>query len=135
MPAVLPRVPADVIDVQVGANDQIHRLRRHAGLSKIVEEGRFEHVKRSPTAAILPVPDAGVDEYREARATYDEGVHGQEEAALLVEEVGRDPVAMALERLGSRVGQEPGRARRARSFDDTRDAKSADREGDHARNS
>src|SRR5262249_32720698 len=57
------------------------------------------------------------------------------EATLLVDEVGREPGAMPLERLRGRVGQEPGRARRAGSFDDARDAKAADREGDHARDS
>src|SRR5262245_20083503 len=134
-PAVLPRVPADVIDVQVGADDQIHRLGRHAGRSKVVEERRLQHVKRRSSAAILPVADAGVDEDREARTTHDERVHALEKATLLVDEVGREPGAMLLERLRGRVGQEPGRARRAGSFDDARDGKAAEREGDHARDS
>ena len=133
--AVQPRVPADVIDVQVGADDQIDRLGRHAGRSKVVEERRLEHVKRRSSATILPVADTCVDENREARTTHDEGVHALKEAPLLVDEMGSEPGAMALERLRGRVGQEPRRARGAGSFDDARDAKAADREGDHARDS
>ena len=126
-----PRVPPDVVDMEMRADDEVDRFGREARRRQIVEERRAHHVKGRAASAILVVAHARVDEGREPRRLDHECVNALEEPALLVEEVRREPFAMALERGGHGVRQEPGRARGAGALDDGGDAETADGQGMH----
>src|SRR5262249_44391458 len=90
-----PRVPADVIHVEVGAQDEMAGFGGEAGGAQALEEVRALHVPVGVLAGLV-VADARVDEDGEAGRLHDEAVDAHEEASALVEEVGGKPVAMAL---------------------------------------
>ena len=128
---VEPRVPPDVVDVQMRADHHVHRLRRHARYAQVVQERRPHHVERLPPAAILVVADARVDEHGQSRRAHDEGVDRLQEPALVVEEMRREPGAMAFHRLGRRVREQPRWPRRSGALDDRVDAQTAEAERAH----
>jgi len=130
-PAVEPCVPADVIDVQVGADHEIHRLGWHTGGAEVVEKRRVQHVKRWVAAPVLVVADAGVHEHGHAGRSDDEAVHALQESSPLIEEMGSQPHAMRLDGLRRRIGQEPRRPRRSRALHHRRDAEPAHRKRKH----
>src|SRR5262249_46548148 len=84
------RIPADVIDVQVGAEHEVDRLRPDAGLRETFEEP-------APVAAgkvrnegpLLALTDAGIDQDRSARCMEHEGLDGEDQhAAFQIRVVG-----------------------------------------------
>jgi hypothetical protein len=129
--AVQARVPADVIDMQVRAHDDIDRLGREPRRPQVVEERGAQHVEGSATSAVLVVAHAGVDEHGEARRLHHERVDGLQEASRVVEEVRRQPAAVALDGLGHGLRQQPGGPRGARPLDDGADAQPSQFQGRH----
>jgi hypothetical protein len=132
--ALEPRVPPDVVDVEMRAQHEIDRLRGEPGRCEIVEERRLHHVERRAAAAVLVVADAGIDDHPQAGRLDHEGLDGLQQAPFVVEEAGRQPLAMTLEGLGQGVGQEPRGPRGAAALDDGGDAKAADGQRMHAGN-
>jgi hypothetical protein len=62
-PAVLDlRIPADVIDVQVGAENEVDLLGLHAGCLQIVEVAGVQHVVSRHFRPRLMVAAAGIDQ-------------------------------------------------------------------------
>ena len=59
---VEPRVPADMVDMQMRAHHHVDLLRPHAGRGEALEIGRVELVPDRPLRARLVVADAGVDQ-------------------------------------------------------------------------
>jgi hypothetical protein len=111
-----------VVHVQVRADHHVDRVGGKARRPQVLQKRRAHHVERLAPSAVLVVADAGVDQRGETRRLEDEAVNGLQEAALLIEEVGRQPVAVALDGLGHRLRQEPGLPRGARPLDDGGDA-------------
>src|SRR2546426_2159536 len=115
---VLPaRVPADMVHVQMGAQDEVHVLGPHADRGEVVEIGAPTHVPGRRSGTPLVVADTRVDDDRVARGPYDVGLDARGEVARsLVEEVRLEPVVVSGDRVGGRVGQH-GRGRERRTVD------------------
>src|SRR6185369_5265052 len=104
--ALQARVPADVIDVQVRADDGVDLLGRDAGGGQVVEPRPLPLVPERRLVALLAVAHAGVDENRAARHPDDPGLDaGAEIARVLVEEVGLEPAVVTRDRLGRGLRQ------------------------------
>ena len=104
-------VPADVVGVQVGAEDDVDVLGREAGGGEGIEpEAVGLAVPDGAVRQVLVVADAGVDEDGVVGGPDDEGLEAEDDAVLGVEGVGGEPVAV----LGEQVGGECGGRSRAR---------------------
>src|SRR5262249_25842702 len=107
------RVPADVIDVEMRADDDVDLLGPETGGGKAVEEIAAAHVPERRSLTVLVVADAGVDEYGRARGPDDPGLDTRAEISrVLVPEVGPQPPVMARDGTGGRVGQHRRRGER-----------------------
>jgi hypothetical protein len=107
-----PRVPADVVDVQVRADHQRHVLRLHAGLGQAIEVGQAQLVEalEQRQGARLVVAAAGVDQDRVAIVADHPGVHaGHDLLARLVPEARVGEQLVLGEDLGAVVGKQEGR--------------------------
>src|SRR5579884_1048106 len=76
-----PRIPADMVPVQVRAHDVIDLFRPDPGGGEVVEKRRAHAVPLRPGRAVLVVADAGVDQDRVARRPDDEAVKAEHELA------------------------------------------------------
>ncbi len=129
-PAVLvgDGVPADVIGVQMGEEDQVHRLRGEAGRRQPLEIVRVEVVPGGVGPGFA-VADAGVDEEAHALHLQREAVRGQAQVTVLVGEVRPQPGGLGQHVRGG-LGQQPPAGRRGeRGLVDTADGDLADRPG------
>jgi hypothetical protein len=122
-----------VVHVQVRAQHDIDRVRRHTGRAQIFEKRRVHHVERLAAAPVLVVPHARVDQHRQARRPHDEGVDRLQEAALVVEEVRREPVAVPLHGRRRGVGQKPRRTGGPGALDDGGHAETTEAQRIHGR--
>jgi hypothetical protein len=120
-----------MIHVQMRADHEVHRLRRHPRRAEIAQELGAHHVEGRPPAPVLVVAHAGVDQRGHARRPHDEGVDALQEPALLVQEMRRQPLAVALDGFGRGVGEQPRGARGARALHDGGDAEAAEGEIAH----
>ena len=84
------RIPADVIDVQVGAEHEVDRLRLDTGLGETFEEPALvTAVKVRNEGPLLALADAGIDQDRSARCTEHKGLDGEDQhAAFQIRMVG-----------------------------------------------
>jgi hypothetical protein len=106
-----------VIDVQMGAHDEVHLLGGDAYRGEIVEIGTGPHVPRGGERTSLVVADAGVDEDRVTRRLHDVRLDARGEiTSPLVEEVRLEPAMVAGDDIGARAGQH-GRGRKRRAVD------------------
>jgi hypothetical protein len=79
--AVAHRVPADMVDVQVGADDGVDALAGPAGRLEGFQEIRGQGLAADKAARAI-IPDAGVDHQSQAGCLNQEGVDGQAKVAL-----------------------------------------------------
>ena len=115
------RVPADVIDVEMGADDEVERLARETRPREVLEKRTVELVPERVRPGLV-VADAGVD---------DDRVHRGEEPSLGVGEARPEPTGMGLEALGRRLPEEEGRRHGSLHLDHAGDPHVADRPGLH----
>jgi len=132
-PALEPRVPADVVHVQVRAHDRVDLLGRDARRREVIEPRALPVVPERRLVALLAVADAGVDEDRAPRHPHHPRLDARAEiAGSLVEEVGLEPGVMAGDRLGRGLRQHVGRGiERAPDLHHPRDADLAEPERVH----
>ena len=102
------RVPADMVDVQVGAEDEVDRRRLDAGPPQPVDEARAGAlVPVRDLRAVLVLADAGVDQDGPPVDAQHESLDGAAENVTgEVEEVGLEQAAMRLQRQEVEPGQE-----------------------------
>ena len=98
-------VPPDVIEVQMGAQDPVHRRGREPDAREIFEKGgmQFGHPERARLVA-----DTGIDDDSRVSRAHRKGVDAELEIALGVCEMGAQPALEIPERLGGRLGNQPG---------------------------
>ena len=84
-------VPADVVDVQVGAHDGVDRFGREPGRGQVGEKRTLE-VREEGVDAGLVVAEAGIDDDAPARRFDDERLDAQPEVPGVVGEVRTQPV-------------------------------------------
>ena len=97
-------VPTDVVDVKMGADHGVDAFARPAGVGQMLQEGCRERVA-AQQAARLVVADARVDHQPQAGRLDQQGVDGEQELVLLIDEVGIEP-GRAPQGLGRGEGQE-----------------------------
>jgi hypothetical protein len=86
-----PRVPADMIDMQMRAKYRVDRVGGKAGLAHVLQERALQLIPgRMPS--LLVVANAGVDHDAPASGLDDEAVNRQQQAILLVSEVRLEPL-------------------------------------------
>ena len=88
-------VPADVIDMQMGAEHVVHIFRLHAGCGEALQIGGVEHVEAVRARAVFAVAAAGIDQDGVVLGFDHPGMDGGDEAAafgLVV--VRRQPAAV-----------------------------------------
>ena len=74
------RIPADVIDVQVGAEHEVDRLRFDTGLRETFEETTMvAAAKVRNKGPLLALTDTGIDQDRSARTMEHKGLDGEEQ--------------------------------------------------------
>ncbi len=78
---LLPRVPADVVVVQMRAHHHVDLLGPRAGGGKALEKGLVEHVPERAAGLVLLVAAAGVDEDFLAADLQQPAMHGQPHGA------------------------------------------------------
>jgi hypothetical protein len=104
----LDHVPADMIDMQVGAEDEIDFLGRNASPLQFVEIAGGQSVERRFRAAITAIAAAGVDQHGEARRAHQERVGAdQQPPGRRLDEFGAAPRALLFDSLGRRVADQP----------------------------
>ena len=92
--------------MEVGAEDEVHFFRTHAGRREVGEEGPVAHVPRGAGGARLVVADAGIDEDGVPLCAYDVGLYAHHEPARLRIHMARhEPARVRLEHVGRRVGK------------------------------
>jgi hypothetical protein len=84
------RVPADVIEVEVGADHGVDLFAREAGGGEVVEERRVEG-QRFHAGDLAVVADARVDDDLAVAGGDAEGVDRQHQVAVVVHEVRTEP--------------------------------------------
>ena len=123
-------VPADVVDVQVGAQHGVDRLARVAGGGKIGEERAVQVVPGRNAATLLVVAEAGVD-HDAPRGGFDhQGVDAHAQAARFIGEMRAQP-ADGQDGLARGVGQDEAAAAGGFQLDDAGDEDVADAPGQH----
>jgi hypothetical protein len=85
------RVPADVVDMKMRANDRVDRLALIAGRRQIRQETRLQLVPGRYAAVLLVVAEAGVDDDAPARRFDDQSMNAQFEPAPLIRKIGVQP--------------------------------------------
>ena len=132
--ALEPRVPADVVHVQVRAHDGVDLLGPDTDRRQIVEPRPLALIPQRRLVARLAVADAGIDEDRAPRHPHHPRLDARAEiAGALVVEVRPQPRVMAGDRLRRGVWQHAGgRIGRAWDLDDARDRDVAEGERNHA---
>src|SRR5258707_35915 len=98
MPVDEPRIPADMIGMQMRQQNQIDFIGIHAGGHEPFEVWRMQLMKHRQSGAILVVARRGVDEYRAAVQTYHPCVDAQDDMRFAcVQMRWNQPVAMTVE--------------------------------------
>ena len=92
------RVPADMIDMEMGAEHDIEAFAREARAFEVLEEGGLE-VRHHLHCALLVIADAGVDHDPLRRRVDDERVHAHDDVAGVGDVIGLEP--FDLEHLGA----------------------------------
>jgi hypothetical protein len=87
-----------VIDMQMGADDEIDCLRRESGRCELREERPVLLIELRDQRAIPRVSDACVNDYSKISGLDNEGLQGHQVLAVGSDEVGPEP------RLGGNVG-------------------------------
>src|SRR5438105_2124403 len=113
------RVPADVIDVEVRANDRVDRLAGIACRRQIAEKARLQPVPGRDAPVLLVVAEAGVDDDPPARRFDDQRMNAHLESAPLVGEIGPQPPDRH-DRFGRRLRQDEAASPGHLQFDDLR---------------
>ena len=129
-----PRVPAHMVEVEVGAEDDIDVLRRAPGGAEASKPGVVAaHVPSRADPSPLVVADAGIDQDREARRAHEIALDDHVEPSRGgVDEARLEPGAMGRERLRRAVGVEAeGVELRSVEFDDPVDGDVAEGERGH----
>ena len=97
---VEPRVPADVVGVQMRAHDEIDVADAQArGRQVLLEAIGFHHVPERPRRPRLVVADAGVDQDVVVRRLHQVALDAQHELVVCVEEFRLQPGAVLVEQL------------------------------------
>ena len=105
-----PRVPADMVHMQVRTEHEIHRLRRHARRRQPFEQRRLHMVPGLGRGPRLVRADAGIDQDGVTRAANDVAVQAHHEApAGRIEMPRHQPVGLPGQGLFARVRQQEGR--------------------------
>ena len=99
------RVPANVIDMEVRADDRVDRLAGIACRRQIGEKTRLEPVPGRDAPVLLVVAEAGVDDDPPARRFDDQRMDAHLESAPLVGEIGLQPPDRD-DRFGCRLRQD-----------------------------
>ena len=131
--ALEPRVPADVVHVQVRAHDGVDLLGPDADRRQVVEPRSLTLIPQRRLVARLAVADAGVDEDRAPRHAHHPRLDARAEVAGGgVVEVRLEPRVVTGDRLGRRLRQHAGGGiGRAGNLDDAVDGDVAEGEAAH----
>ena len=120
------RVPADVVDVQMRADDAVDRLARAADLLEIVQERQPQLVPFALRPELV-VPDAGVDDDARPLRLDQERMDAHPQPSRVVAERRIEPVALPAQVLRRRVGHQDGAIPRSLRLDDASDLHGTDR--------
>ena len=123
-----PRVPADMVDVQMGAHHEVDLLGLDARLAQTLEILGVQHVEARHARPRLVVAAAGIDQDRVLARAQQPGMdRGHQPAALRLVVARRQPMAFGREGVGVELGKEIlGREARTHLFFDARHAHVAD---------
>src|SRR5580700_3686218 len=81
LPVLEPRIPADMVPVQVRTHDKIDVFRLDADTSQIVDERGFDAVELRAGGTLLVIADAGIDQDRVPVGFDDETVKAENQLA------------------------------------------------------
>ena len=123
-----PRVPADMVDVQMGAHHEVDLLGLDARLAQTLEILGVQHVEARHARPGLVVAAAGIDQDRVLARAQQPGMdRGHQPAAFRLVVARRQPMAFGGEGVGVELGKEIlGREARTHLLLDARDAHVAD---------
>src|SRR5271156_5570846 len=97
-----------MIDMEVGAEDEVDFLRRNASPLQFVEIAGGQSVEGRFRAAITAIAAAGVDQHGEARRAHQERVDAdQQPPGRRLDEFGAEPRELLFDSLGRRVVDQP----------------------------
>src|ERR1700729_1012834 len=79
-------VPANMIEMEMGADYGVDRFAREARLRELIEKRQGHLIPFRETGALLVIADAGVDEDAAALGLHEQRMDAQKNLARLVEE-------------------------------------------------
>ena len=102
-----PRIPANMIDMQMCAHHEIDLFGLHPGSGKVCQIRVVHLVPHRPRRAFLVIPDTGIHQDRVARCFDNVGLHGDDQIRGRRIDKGREqPVPVCLDHLWRRIRQE-----------------------------
>ena len=85
------RVPADMVDMQVGTHHDVDTLARKAGFGHVLQKRALQTVPSWNMAALLVVSETGIDNNPMRRRLYDEGMNAHPKLAVFIDEMRLHP--------------------------------------------
>src|SRR5580704_8005963 len=119
------RIPADVVDVQMGAQHRIDGILGESGFFEIIEKRRMQHVPSGERARLV-VTEAGIDDDSFVAGFQEERMATHTRAPAFVREMGYEPFALALDIFERGFGKDEGALRSGFHFDHAGDGDVAD---------